>query len=198
MRRLTLLLLLLLAAGVMADPAYNGLCDHNDWVANLPKVINQIDSYSTEVVKLQDKVVQIAEGQGLPIPIPRIAKSGTELVLMPITEPVRLVREFTDGITNANMQILKASADQVKWAVNQQVQLFRLANDSLVLANQYLIDVNEALMDAATEPLRQLQSQLTDSIDTLTDIINSTLPDTDSVTEAIEDLFDDVFGGGLW
>jgi hypothetical protein len=198
MRRLTLLLLLLLAAGVMADPAYNGLCDHNDWVANLPKVINQIDSYSTEVVKLQDKVVQIAEGQGLPIPIPRIAKSGTELVLMPITEPVRLVREFTDGITNANMQVLKASADQVKWAVNQQVQLFRLANDSLVLANQYLIDVNEALMDAATEPLRQLQTQLTDSIDTLTDIINSTLPDTDSVTEAIEDLFDDVFGGGLW
>lgn len=198
MRRFPLLLILILVAGATADPAYHGLCDYRDWVADLPKVINQMDSFSAEVMKLQDKVVQVAEGQGLPIPIPRIAKSGTELMLMPITEPARLMKQFADGITDANMQILKASADQVKWAVEQQIQLFRLANDSLALANQYLIDVNEAILDAATQPLRQLQNQLTDSIDTLNDIIESVLPGTDTVTDAIEDLFDNVFGGGLW
>jgi methyl-accepting chemotaxis protein len=198
MRRFPLFLIVLLVSVASADPMYNGLCDHKDMVDDLPKLIGQVDSFASEVMKLQDKIVGIAEGQGLPIPIPRIATSAAGLALMPITEPVRLAKEFAEGITDANMQLLKASADQVKWAVDQQVQLFRMANDSLLVATQYLTDVNEAILEAATEPLRQLQDQLNDAVDTLTDIVESNMPSMETVTDAVEDLMDEIFGGGLW
>lgn len=197
MRKAALLLLVLIATVALADPAYDGLCSHKEMVDDLPKLIGQVDNFTAEVVKLQDKIVGIAEGQGLPIPIPRIATSATGLALMPITEPVRMMKDFTEGITDANMQILEASADQIKWALDQQNQLFRLANDSLALANQYLADVNEALLDTATAPLEQLQDQLTSAVDTLEDVVSNSLPSMETVTDAVEDLMDEIFGG-LW
>lgn len=191
MRHLTLIILAILVSVAVAETSIpDPDLDPQVFVdTTVPGLTKQVEKLRDAVFGVQDKLVGIANAQGISVPIPQINMIGSDLILLPITEGPRLVKEFTEVVTDANLKLLEAQVDVVIWSVNTTFQLHNTLVSHLRDANDMLADINNQLLKSATAPLRALQSQMEDSIETLQDFMED-VTGVGAVADAVDDLFD--------
>jgi len=109
----------------------------------VPGLTREVEKLCDAMFGVQDKITEIANAQGIPIPVPQLNMSGTQLLLMPITNGHQLVKEFTETVTDANLKLLEAQVDTLEWTVNTTVQLHNTLTSHLRDANDMLTDINK-------------------------------------------------------
>jgi hypothetical protein len=193
MKRILPALLTLTVLAALANPTPDCWANEEQFIKEMPKLLDEVQRFGDKFVGLQDKIVAVADQQGLPVPIPVVDFTDVRnLVVNPVAGSAQLIVDFHQELTDANMRMLKAQLDTAEWVVEQNAVLLRTLNDQLATANQMLIDVNTALAEAATDQLQALHDNLTDTVETLTDMVND-WTGVSSAAEAIEDVFDDWF-----
>jgi len=191
MRRVTLIILAILVSLAVAEiPGPDPGLDPQVFIdTTVPALTREVEKLRDAMFGVQDKIAEVANAQGIPIPVPQLNMSGTQLLLMPITNGPQLVKEFTETVTDASLKLLEAQVDTLEWTVNTTVQLHNTLTSHLRDANDMLTDINNQLLKSATAPLRAMQSQIEDSIETIQDFIED-VSGVSTVADAVDDLFD--------